>query len=130
MPIGLVDLYLIDRKGAGSNPAHLPLPDAEDLGHLVEARSAKKPSYPGDPRVVVLCLAIAETTFRIRHHGPKLVYVDWALVPAPPSLPVQHGPAVIELDGQGDDDPERGAYGQREGGQDEVELPVSTRRAQ
>src|SRR5688572_19976321 len=86
--------------GARPDEAHVAEQDVDDLGDLVDPQPADQRSDPGDAGIVSACPYGLTVAFRIDAHAPELQDLEWSAVLPRPQLPIQHGFAVLEVDGE------------------------------
>src|SRR5205085_9232774 len=98
--------------GAGTDPAHLPFENIEDLRQLVEPVPAQGPTDPGDPRIAVICdrcKALVRDGPIV--HGSELVHGDEPAGMTDPRLTKEDWALAGEADSERD-----GAHDRQSGG--------------
>ena len=93
-------------EGARAHEAHVTHEDVPELRQLVDGRGPEPVADRGDAAVALHRLEGPEA-LGIGHHGAELQAPEGAPAHAHALLAEQHRPAVPQLDGDGDQGPER-----------------------
>ena len=114
-------LHVLPALRAGADDAHVALEDVDQLRQLVNAGGADDLADSGDAGVVLAGGAGAPVLLRIHDHGAELDHHEAPAADGAALLFVEHRAAVVQPDGQGRDQQDRGQDDQRQRAQHYVE---------
>ena len=106
---------MIGERGAWADNRHVAAQDGDKLRQLVNAGGADKFSDAGNARIVVVAVNAAAGVLCVDGHGAKFQNEKLLAVQPEPLLLEQDRTFRVQLDGNGDDEEQRGQQNQCQG---------------
>ena len=123
----LIGPGMVGQSRPGAYKGHIALENVEHLGQLVQAGLAQDLAHPGDPGVRIVGVDAGAGMLGVDLHRAELVHFHHLAAPAQPLLAEEYRAAVVQLDGNGDDEKYGQQYRQTNQRKDKAHAPLKAK---